>query len=750
MHLRPLLPALLLLAVAPSPASSVGVYLLADLEETGAPLTYPSPISSPPAAFYGSNPSQFLAAGERAWFVADDRIHGAELWSTDGSADGTELAVDLCPGECSGAPELLGILDGALIFRGTTLETGREIWRTDGTPEGTTLLVDACPGPCDSESIVELQWMRPFEPADAARAGGVLYFPLHSPGEGREMWSTDGTPAGTRLVHDTCPGTCSGILRNYDLRTVGQRVLVGADDDLHGIEPWAFSDDGGELLADLCVGTRNSTNVWKIVRAGARLVFAAACDSSTSFLYSSDGTPSGTFVIADMPADQQASWLWDGVRLEDGRAVLSVLFPFSATPNQLWISDGTPTGTAPLAEDVPDSFEELVSFGDGAALIGRDGSLWTSDGTVAGTTVRVPQGVRHIGAAGGSLIYSLLVAGESSTLYRIDSLDAPAESLGHLEVGPTVEPRIEAVAVGPGVVLGGWRDPLQGSEPWIFDRDSDQECGSGRTDVLCLLDDRFEATVSWTDPGTGNHGPGMAVPATSSSGHFWFFDEGNLEMTLKILDGTGINDHYWLFTGAVSDVEVEIRVRDRLTGDIGTWIKEPGDLCGIADLEAFPEVGSLPVPSTSPRAADLQSTIPGPRVSDRALDDDSMLPLQDGRFEVRVRWLDPGTGNEGVAQALRLADNEKTGAFWFFSEDNLELLVKVLDGRPINGSWWLLWGGLTNLAVDLEVRDLETDTTKSYERPAGSLCGAAVIDEFPDDVPDPDDALSPTGPSHAS
>ena len=92
------------------------------------------------------------------------------------------------------------------------------------------------------------------------------------------------------------------------------------------------------------------------------------------------------------------------------------------------------------------------------------------------------------------------------------------------------------------------------------------------------------------------------------------------------------------------------------------------------------------------------------------------LCLQEGRFEVRARWRTPqgksGTGNPG-------AFTDETGYFWFFSNENVEVLVKVLDGCSINDTYWVYVAGLTNVWVDLEIRDTATGEVKNWINPMG-------------------------------
>ena len=59
-------------------------------------------------------------------------------------------------------------------------------------------------------------------------------------------------------------------------------------------------------------------------------------------------------------------------------------------------------------------------------------------------------------------------------------------------------------------------------------------------------------------------GDGQAVGLTSDSGYFWFFDDANVELVIKVIDGCGYNDRYWVFAGGLTNVETHLTVRDTL------------------------------------------------------------------------------------------------------------------------------------------------------------------------------------------
>jgi hypothetical protein len=94
--------------------------------------------------------------------------------------------------------------------------------------------------------------------------------------------------------------------------------------------------------------------------------------------------------------------------------------------------------------------------------------------------------------------------------------------------------------------------------------------------------------------------------------------------------------------------------------------------------------------------------------------DPSLLLLHDGRFRVRGTWRDP-QGTSGVAKPGTLTN--ETGYLWFFQPDNVEAVVKVLDGCAVNGRYWVFAAGLTNVETHLTVEDTETGETWTHTNP---------------------------------
>ena len=228
--------------------------------------------------------------------------------------------------------------------------------------------------------------------------------------------------------------------------------------------------------------------------------------------------------------------------------------------------------------------------------------------------------------------------------------------------------------------------------------------------VLCLQDGRFRVTAEWQDI-TGRQESSGAVGMSSDTGVLWFFDEENVEVVVKVLDGCGVNGRYWVFAGGLTDVEVKLRVDDTETGISRVYTNPVRNAFQpLQDTDAFAGCsGPKPEPASAERPPEVT------RVSSQACAPGTLC-LANGRFEVDVSWRAP-SGASG--QGTPVPFSSDTGLFWFFDSSNLELVVKVLDGCGVNQRRWVFAGGLTNVRVDVRVTDTWTGETVEYANPQG-------------------------------
>ncbi len=81
----------------------------------------------------------------------------------------------------------------------------------------------------------------------------------------------------------------------------------------------------------------------------------------------------------------------------------------------------------------------------------------------------------------------------------------------------------------------------------------------------------------------------------------------------------------------------------------------------------------------------------------------------------------PGGIEPVITRAEGPRDPELDMPPWFFNQNNVEIVVKVLNGciDPFN-SYWVFAAGLTNVGVDLTVTDMLHGETKAYSNPIGT------------------------------
>ena len=109
-------------------------------------------------------------------------------------------------------------------------------------------------------------------------------------------------------------------------------------------------------------------------------------------------------------------------------------------------------------------------------------------------------------------------------------------------------------------------------------------CSTATT--LCLQASHFTVSVAWATT-DGRTGSGQAVVITDDTGYFWFFDPGNVELVVKVLDGRAVNGHFWVFYGALSNVRYSITVNDTSHGTYRSYDNPQGSMASFADTSAF-------------------------------------------------------------------------------------------------------------------------------------------------------------------
>ena len=112
--------------------------------------------------------------------------------------------------------------------------------------------------------------------------------------------------------------------------------------------------------------------------------------------------------------------------------------------------------------------------------------------------------------------------------------------------------------------------------------------------TVCLLSNRFAATLTAHDPRTGHDGAGVAIPQKDGFGYFslptFTFDATFPEVFVKMVDGRALNNSFWVFHSGLTDLEYTLTITDTTNGAVQVFHNDrsdPSKLCGAADTSAF-------------------------------------------------------------------------------------------------------------------------------------------------------------------
>ncbi len=288
---------------------------------------------------------------------------------------------------------------------------------------------------------------------------------------------------------------------------------------------------------------------------------------------------------------------------------------------------------------------------------------------------------------------------------------------------------------------------------------------------LCLSGRRFHVEVDWTDF-EGNEGVGKArEEGTPDSGLFWFFYPNNVEMLVKVLDGCSITNSYWVSVAATTNVAYTLRVTD-VMADLTYVVNNPlgNPAPALLDLGALPtcsissavtaapllaawyypaeeDVAAARRESESARFAEQESVLAAAREWELATQRrQSLVASQqsagtcvasaetfcflDNRFEATITWRDQ-EGASGVGRKAGLETND-SGVFYFFSPNNWESLVKMVNACDFNQHFWLFSAASTDQEFALTVRDTVSGAERTYFNPLKTLAPSVTdIEAFP-------------------
>lgn len=448
----------------------------------------------------GSFPSELTEIGGTLYFAATHALKGRELWKLTQS--GPVMVKDIAPAGSS-SPEHLTVMGGKLYFTADDGVKGRELWKSDGTAAGTVMVKDIRPGSDGAFPRLQRSFLDPLEPTgDLTAVGGTLYFDAQDATHGMELWKSNGTAAGTRLVKDIRPGPSSGLfLPEFAAigNTVFFRALTEQSDGLwrsNGTTTTAVANSppapdqltvvGSELLfvASPDPGSVDPV-LWKATVSSPAEIVEGAGDvpqhltsiAGKLYFFSDDDNHLSTY----RPGENVSVLMSSGDASGFTKVGSTVYFANGCCIGEagLWKTNGTPGGTvlvkafADMGELEAVGTTLLFAAGEDPAGQLAQLELWRSRGT-AGTTALVddivpgPEGSRpsDLLSVGGTLYFAADDPAKANELRRSSAPFTTSVLVKDIHLGTKGASISRLVAAG-GKLFFAASDRSHGSEPWV-------------------------------------------------------------------------------------------------------------------------------------------------------------------------------------------------------------------------------------------------------------------------------------------
>ncbi len=331
------------------------------------------------SAANSSHPEQLIVNATNLFFTAENEL-GRELWTVN-AAGNANLVKDIFLGSASGIQKEnpFIVYNNQLFFSANDGVNGNELWVSDGTSNGTKLLKDIYAG--RNSSFVQHFTIWKNE----------LYFIASDDSHGVELWKTDGSADGTEMVKDVQTGKRSGAMQIIGANA--NYLFYVGNNGINGNELWATDGtaNGTFEVKDIYVGERTS-NISKGVLLNDNLFFRAN-DGSGFELWKSDGTEAGTLMVKDIQTQTLLGAYPDWLTVFDDALYFTADDGINGT--ELWKTDGSDAGTQVVADNRSFPFKnkprhltvfnEALYFSYNNGINGRE--LWKTDGTLVGTVL---------------------------------------------------------------------------------------------------------------------------------------------------------------------------------------------------------------------------------------------------------------------------------------------------------------------------------------------------------------------------
>lgn len=428
---------------------------------------------------------------------------------------------------------------------------------------GLTLAAD--PAPALVKDIYSGELPKGLDPLEKVVAGNKVFMSGLTDTEGTELWVSDGTAAGTRLVKDLYPGELSGLPRG--LTVLGERIVFVADtpDQLNKL----WITDGTAVGTSMVRGLGNDepgstdmvlSNTLRVL--GDSVIFAARVNDQVG-IWKSDGTVAGTVKLKNFEIDADtfydASWQVAGSNLY-------FAIPKEDFTTELWKTNGTSAGTTRV-KNLGDMITVTTPRMLGAAgstlyfaweTLDHGMELWKSNGTSAGTVMvkdidagEVSSSPRKMVTVGSKGYFLATTTDHGEELWVTDGTSAGTSLLYEAAAGDASSEFGEIVAMGDKVLVP-YNNGIYEDEDYTYNVHGLTAWDTVSNTPVSLFDDRLLEEEHYV----------VALISAASKAFFIMVHGGKID--LWATDGTQAAT--FSVNGLIPEVQMEIMVDSLVAG----------------------------------------------------------------------------------------------------------------------------------------------------------------------------------------
>ncbi len=374
----------------------------------------------------------YYNGGGTLYFIEHDNINGTEVWKSNGTVGSTTILKDIIPGSGNSYPYYFTFTNNKLFFNAVDFDHGYELWVSDGTNMGTKLVADIDLTNDGSNAGFMYKGVGITEEGDAL-------FNAYTPALGAELYKSDGTANGTKLLNDIRPGPdwsypnafvfknelnyfiddneINTAIYSSNGKAAGLKRVIGyIDRSMYAVVNFSVTDNGQVFY----ILNRRNTGIYELwhsdgTDAGSMMInpnmyyndyvvtigntgFFVAGDADHGYeLWKSDGSLAGTKMVKDINPGYNGAYPYSLFAFK--KNIYFGAYDGTGYSNTFWKSDGTENGTIKLKDITPAYFYEtfqdpaiqVYCESDGKLYLNAmdnstyDSELWVTNGTAQGT-----------------------------------------------------------------------------------------------------------------------------------------------------------------------------------------------------------------------------------------------------------------------------------------------------------------------------------------------------------------------------